>query len=250
MPLRDHFHPPLSQQRHWHSFHNAWSTYLAEQLNRLLPEGYFAEPNVQFGIEIDVATLGEMTRNAKEQDTILLNSLATNALEAAQELGNWTLRSPTATLPFQATTDSVEVQVFSSQSGPNLVGAIELVSPANKDRTTHRNAFTSKCQTYLQQGIGLVIVDVVTALSANLHNELMTRLDLQPARLESPLYTVAYRVAEIDNQTNLDFWQESLTLGEPLPIVPLFLKGGLFLPINLEQTYTETCDRQRIPDSV
>ena len=59
MALHDHFHPPLSVRRHWHAFHNAWATYLASDLNRQLPEGYFAEANVQFGIEIDVAAFDE-----------------------------------------------------------------------------------------------------------------------------------------------------------------------------------------------
>jgi hypothetical protein len=54
MSQQDHFRPPLSARRHWHAFHNAWATYLASHLNETLPEGYFAEPNVQFGIEIDV----------------------------------------------------------------------------------------------------------------------------------------------------------------------------------------------------
>jgi hypothetical protein len=53
-------------------------------------------------------------------------------------------------------------QYFNTEAGPVLVGAIELVSPANKDRSTHRDAFVSKCETYLRQGIGLVIIDVVT----------------------------------------------------------------------------------------
>ncbi len=47
MALLDHFHPPLNMRRHWHAFHNAWATYLASDLNQRLPEGYFAEPNVQ-----------------------------------------------------------------------------------------------------------------------------------------------------------------------------------------------------------
>src|SRR5436309_5839901 len=59
MPLLDHFHPPLSERRHWHSFHNSWATYLSAQLNSLLPEGNFAEANVQFGVEIDVAAFEE-----------------------------------------------------------------------------------------------------------------------------------------------------------------------------------------------
>ncbi len=56
--LRDHFRPPLGTQRHWHSFHSAWATAIAAGLNQRLPEDYFAEPNVQFGIEIDGATFG------------------------------------------------------------------------------------------------------------------------------------------------------------------------------------------------
>ncbi|MBW4552898.1 MAG: DUF4058 family protein [Aphanocapsa sp. GSE-SYN-MK-11-07L] len=204
MPLLDHFRPPLSLRRHWHSFHNAWSTYLAEVLNQSLPDGYFAEPNAQFGIKIDVATLSE-----------------TPLPDSVPRATAWTPRSPTATLPFQLTTDSVQVQIFSTQAGSILVGAIELVSPANKDRPTHRNAFTSKCQTYLQ-----------------------------PTSLETELYGVAYRVGAKDGASRLDFWQEPLTLAEKLPTIPLCLKGGLFLPIDLEQTYHDTCKRQRIPDSL
>jgi hypothetical protein len=37
-----------------------------------------------------------------------------------------------------------------------------------------------------------------TTLSANLHNELMQRLELQTEPFKSDLYAVAYRVAEMD----------------------------------------------------
>lgn len=232
MVLLDHFRPPLSTKRHWQSFHHAWSTYLSEDLNQVLPEGYFAEPNAQFGIEIDVATFSE--------------KIPPDAARQGEATRQWIPQAPTATLPFQPTTDVVEVQIFSTQAGPTLVGAIELVSPANKDRPRQRNAFTSKCQTYLQQGIGLVIIDVVTTLSANLHNELMNRLDLQTEQLSAHLYAIAYRIAETDKTPHLDLWQESLAVGSGLPILPLFLKGGLYLPIDLDRTYHSTCVRQRI----
>jgi hypothetical protein len=231
MVLLDHFRPPLSIKRHWHSFHNAWSTYLSEDLNQVLPEGYFAEPNAQFGIEIDVAAFSEKTP-----------VLSTSQPEASE----WTPQAPTATLPFQPTTDVVEVQIFSTQSGPTLVGAIELVSPANKDRPSQRDAFASKCQTYLQQGIGLVVVDVVTTLNANLHNELMSRLNLPIQPLSAELYAIAYRIAEANQTSHLELWQEKLTVGAGLPTLPLFLKGGVCLPIDLERTYQSTCVRQRI----
>lgn len=45
MPLLDHFHPPLSERRKWHSFHHAWATVIAFDLNRRLPPAYFADPN-------------------------------------------------------------------------------------------------------------------------------------------------------------------------------------------------------------
>lgn len=233
MALRDHFRPPLSTRRHWHSFHNAWSTYLADDLNQSLPEGYFAEPNAQFGIEIDVAAFSEQIPINSERKTL--------------ESQEWTLSSPTATLPFQLTTDIVEVQIFNTQAGPTLVGAIELISPSNKDRPAQRSAFTSKCQTYLQQGIGLIIVDIVTTLNANLHNELMNRLNLQIDRLDARLYAVAYQVTQ-NESPYINLWQEMFTVGGSLPILPLFLKGGFYLPINLEQTYHYTCVRQRIPE--
>jgi hypothetical protein len=232
MPLLDHFRPPLSTRRHWHSFHNAWSTYLADALNQSLPDGYFAEPNAQFGIEIDIATFSEPTR------------VQTTASEP-----QWHPQSPTATLPFQPTTDVVEVQVFDTQAGPVLVGAIELISPANKDRPAHRSAFVSKCQTYLQQGIGLVIVDLVTTLSANLHHDLMERLELAIAPLDASLYATAYRVTESNGNPALEVWQNALHLNRLLPTLPLYLKGGLSVPIQLNETYEYTCVRQRISNS-
>lgn len=60
MPLRDHFHPPLSVERHWESFHAAWIGSISDALNRTLPNRYFAEEQVHAGpsIEIDVATFG------------------------------------------------------------------------------------------------------------------------------------------------------------------------------------------------
>src|SRR5262245_23018148 len=74
MALQDHFRPPLSVRHHWHAFHNAWATYISSALNQRLPEGYFAEANVQFGIEIAVPTFEEtdatLTYSASPGDDI------------------------------------------------------------------------------------------------------------------------------------------------------------------------------------
>ncbi len=231
MALQDHFHPPLSLRRHWHAFHTAWATFLASDLNRRLPEGYFAEPNVQFGVEIDVAAFDER-RNPSPID-----------LSAA-----WTPPAPMLTMPIAIVSDVVEVAVYSSDAGPTLAGAIELVSPANKDRAEQCEAFAAKCAAYVQQGIGLVIVDVVTNRRANLHDLLVSRLN--PAGSSAPtdadLYAAAYRPVERDDDTTLDIWIESLAVGSTLPTLPLWLRGGLCMLIDLAATYEQTCREQRM----
>src|SRR5947199_25734 len=61
MPLRDHFHPPLSDRRHWEGFHAQWAAILVQHLARRLPPRYYAEPHVHLSVEVeaDVATFEE-----------------------------------------------------------------------------------------------------------------------------------------------------------------------------------------------
>src|ERR1051325_473470 len=180
MPLLDHFHPPLSQRRHWESFHSAWATALADALNEeWLPEGYFAEEVITIGgrVEIDVATFEELSAPTPTDERN--GGVATAAKET------WTPPLPDATMP-GIFPDSFAVKVYASEGGPTLVGSIELVSPGNKDRDAHRQAFAIKCANYLHQGIGVVIIDIVTSRHANLHNEIIQLL-AQPA---------AYRMAD------------------------------------------------------
>jgi hypothetical protein len=141
--------------------------------------------------------------------------------------------------------------------GPNLVGAIEIVSPANKDRDASRNSFVNKCAGYLQEGVGLIIIDFVTERAANLHNLLTERVGAGASLWEVELYAVAYHPIQEDvkdvygAQTNegkkwLEIWPHELKLGESLPTLPLCLKGGLCLPLDLEAIYMHTCKELRI----
>jgi hypothetical protein len=227
MPLQDHFHPPLSHRRHWHAFHNAWATFIAAELNQHLPEGYFAEANVQFGIEIDVAGFAE-----------------DGSRPAAN--GGWVPPAPTVVVPFTLATDIIEVQVFHSEGGPVLAGAVELVSPANKDRASHRNAFVSKCAAYLHEGVGLVVVDIVTERRGNLHDELLARVGSDNAPLmQGDLYAVAYQPVDADGP-KLNVWPQPLTLGQSLPTLPFWLRGGPCMQLDLERTYARTCEAYRL----
>jgi hypothetical protein len=234
MPLLDHFAPPLDTQRFWHAFHNVWAGAIAACLNEQLPANYVAAPNVQFGIEIEVAAFAEGKASVE----------AACAMGAG---GTWSIPEPVQTIPFLTTTDIVEIQLFYARGGPQLVGAIELVSPANKDRPASREAFTAKCQAYLQQGVSLAIVDIVTNRNANLHEELLVRFrhDDDPA-WEPPLYATAYRPVRRNGEAFLDIWRNELTIGEPLPTMPLWLRDSICVRVDLEATYRRSCREQRI----
>jgi hypothetical protein len=204
-------------------------------LNGRLPDGYFAEPNVQFGIEIDVATFDD---TELKPNTVWPAGLVRPA---------WTAPSPTLTILLPAITDVVEVLVFDREGGPTLAGAIELVSPSNKDRPDNRDAFVTKCAAYIQQGVGLVGVDVVTAQHSHWHDELLRRLSWTgETKQNTDLSAAAYRPVGRSGQSNLDIWQESLGLGLVLPTMPLWLRGNLCLPVDLESTYDRTCSEHRI----
>ena len=220
MPLMDHFHPPLSERRQWHAFHHAWATFLAADLNRQLPKGYFAEPNVQFGVEIDVAAFEN---------------------EPGGGSTPWVPPAPTQTVRFALVTDVVEVQVYGREAGPVLAGAVELVSPANKDRTAHRDAFVSKCAALLQNGIGVFVVDMVTARTADLHEELLRRLAAIPAASHADLWAASYRPLQENGETELAIWHSPLNVGTALPALPFWLKNGPCLSLDLESSYARTC---------
>lgn len=226
MPLLDHFRPPLSDRRHWHSFHNGWAYCISTQINSLLPVGYFAEANVQYGIEIDVAAFEEAG--------------------ATPPPNPWTPPDPSASFPVELTPAVVEIGIFSRSGGPTLAGAVELVSPANKDRPAHRDALVSKCATYLQAGVGLVLVDVVTERPADLHRDLLNRLGAGDTGQGLPLYASAYRPVERNGSSAVDVWHMPVALGQPLPTLPLWLRGGLCLPVDLEAAYERTCAEQRV----
>src|SRR5438477_6311046 len=185
MPLLDHFRPPLSQRRHGDSFHGAWAEAMALQLNQsLLPERFVAEARVKLGgqVQIDVGTFTE-------------NTLGPGTASAGVAL--WAPPKPAATVALQfQDSDIFEVQVLVEEEGPRLVAAVELVSPANKDRPANRRMFAVKCASYLHSGVSVQIVDVVTERAGNLQAELLDLLQVQlkgPGQDTRDLYASAHR---------------------------------------------------------
>jgi hypothetical protein len=238
VPLHDHFRPPLKMARPWEGFHSAWCTIIVQRLRQQgLPPHHVAIPQVKRGavIEVDVATFTD----------------AAGAAEAGSANGGvatavWAPPAPAQTLALDFDgIDAFEVAVYHELGGLQLVGAIELVSPANKDRPAHRNAFVGKCANYLIQGIGLMVVDVVTDRHKNLHAELLEALgatETGNGAAAADLYATAYRAAKVGGEGRLQLWAEPLAIGGPLPTLPLWIAEDLALKVELGATYDSTCD--------
>lgn len=237
MPLLDHFHPPVSERRTWEGFHGLWAAALVEYLNRdVLGDEYYADMQVHVGsqMEIDVATLSDPAV-----------TVPGTTLTATR---TWTPPKTNLVLP-TVFPDEIEVQVFSTVTGANLVAAIELVSPGNKDRQETRRAFAAKCVGYLTRGIGLIVIDVVTNRTANLHNEIVELLGQQTPFFITPAvtnYAVAYRPSRQLTGDQIEIWPIALAIGNTLPTLPLGLRNAMIVPVDLEATYSEARLRSRL----
>ena len=216
MQLLDHFHPPLSLERPWEGIHSTWASTIATQLNQdQLPAEYFAMPLVTLGggVQVYVGTF-----QTGDQPESLHGGVVTQLWAPPQP--------PLSAVVDFISLDVYEVRVMQQMGGPKLRSAIELVSPANKDRASHRRAFAIKCAGYLQQGVAVIIVDVVTERAANLYTALADILGLaHPLAWCSPsrLYAVAYHPTRAADAQRLEVWPEALAVGAALPTMPLWL---------------------------
>ena len=143
--------------------------------------------------------------------------------------------------------DTIEVRIENEETR-QLVGAVELISPGNKDRGAKRDMFLAKCLDYLAGGACVVIVDVITERRANLHNEIVATLGAYALALadDAHLYAATYRPIIRKKKMNVDVWVNPLQIGAVLPTMPLRVVAGLFVPVELEETYAAACRGRKL----
>lgn len=226
MPLLDHFNPPLSRTHPWRAFHGAWAAAMARLLNRgVLPPGYYAMPFVDSDgpVEIDMAAVRDG--------------------EPAVGVGPWSPAAPTISVAIDPpAVGSARVDVLTDDGDPRLAAAVELASPRNKDRESARRAFASKCAGYLERGAGLVIVDPISTRRGDLHAALVDAMGAAEAGSTTGPTAAAYRAVAADNGAELQIWSAPLTVGRPLPTLPLWIASDLAVPLDLEASHTAACE--------
>jgi hypothetical protein len=243
MPLRDHFRPPASKAASWEGLHGQWPAMIVQHLSPVLPDGYTAEPRVHLGpyFEIDV--------------TAFERGRPQTATATADEGGGVATASWSATRPLlDIEADwpdqyEYEVLIFDQERDRRLVAAVELVSPANKDRPESRRALVTKCAALLRQGVSIALVDVVTVRRFNLYGELLEWVGQRDPTLgeePSPTYAASLRFQKFARRTRLQSWPYALVVGQPLPTLPLWLSADRSVPLELEASYEDTCRLLRI----
>jgi hypothetical protein len=236
MPLRDHFHPPISRTFGWEGFHGTWPGMLVGRVRTLLPPGYIAEPRARMGqyFELDIGAFehgntSPAISNANLGTATMSQTIAEPTVSADIDIGDQ---------------HEYEVLIYDVEREKTLVAAVEFVSPGNKDRLEHRQAFVAKCSALLQRNIGVAIVDIVTLRGGNLYAELLGELGVSDPTLgeEMPsLYAASCRTRTHKHRNRFDAWAYPVVLGQPLPTLPLWYAPDRVLTLDLEGSYEDTC---------
>lgn len=239
MPLRDHFRSPVKDFTTWNEFHGQWPGEIVRQLTTILPPGFRAGPKVYLGTSFEV-DIGTFDLDERDPD---------RGFDAdSSDGGTATLTTVAPTLTMEADAlgaDEYEVRLYDVEMGRQLVAAIELVSPGNKDRPEAREQFVAKVKALLQQGVCVSIVDLVTIRQANLYAEFLETLGRVDTRAGVPdIYAVTLRTRKAGKRlrrTVLDAWNYPMAVGQPLPTLPIWLGPNLRIELPLETSYQETC---------
>ena len=145
MPLHD-----WTDERGWDSVQPVWLTYLLEYVQERLPEGYKAFLGGVPSLTVD-------TGHGRPDVSVRQWGLPGPAAEAAPG-GTGALEPDLeASVAFRLAPPRAVHVDFHGQ----LVAALELVSPRNKDRADAKEAYANRYLGYLRLGVHLMLVDVL-----------------------------------------------------------------------------------------
>src|SRR5262249_31001774 len=231
MPLHD-----WTDERGWDSVHPFWLAYLVEWIQPRLPEGYRAFLG-------GVPALTVASGNGKP-DVVVQQWRPGSPAEQA----------PTDTAILEPDLEASVAIRLDPQPAVHidlhgqLISAVELVSPRNKDRAGAKETYTNRYLGYLRLGVHLMLIDVLPRPRGFSFSDAITSaLGMEIPPLPPP-FAAAYRVGEVvpvgdDMGSLVGLWRRSLGVGQPLPTLPLPLSVHRAVVIDLEETYRRAAKR-------
>lgn len=224
MPLHD-----WRDDRGWDSLHTFWQTQLVDWLRPRLPAGYRA-----FLGSVPNLSIGPM--NGRPDVTVRNWQTPTPPAEPGA------VEAPDAEGPATLTLEGDQA-VHVDWHG-QLIAAIEIVSPRNKDRPDSREIYARRYLGYVRQGVHLMLLDVLPRPTGFSFVDVVNA-EVGFAQPPTPTpFAFSWRVGEpIPDGTLLAVWRRPLTVGEPLPTIPLALTVHEAVTVDLEHTYREAATR-------
>lgn len=225
MPLRD-----WKDERGWGGVHQYWLGHLGRWLRHHLPEGFRAS----------VGSVPELTvERAEGQPDVQVRA--------------WQPETPRPERLAVAPLLEPDVEgVASFAFDPHLaihidfhgqmIAAIELVSPRNKDRQVAKEKYLSRYLGYLHRNVHLMLVDLLPRPPGfSFLDGIAAAVGLDVPPTPTP-FAASFRVGgPLPNgaalSPQLALWRRPLRAGEPLPALPLPLGGAEGIAVDLEATY-------------
>ncbi len=240
MPIHDWSKVDAGIVHHWH---HGWIQEIARALNGgVLPSDYYAmaeQHTSHFGP--DVLTLQSRSIGESDDDEQRRGRNGPGSNE-----GGVIVSSPKAR--FAGETDlefyrrKQNVVAVRHVSGDRLVAIVEIVSPGNKSSQAVFHKFVEKAVELLSQDIHLLVLDLIAPTRRDPHGihgaiwEALTGEDYQ-APAGKPLTLAAYEA-----EMGVRAFVETVAVGDTLPEMPIFLKAGAHVPVDLESTYKTAWD--------
>jgi hypothetical protein len=221
----------------FHALHVAWVPEIQKTLNRgLLPEGYYALAEQHAGRAIaDVLTLHASPAILDPLTARLPLPPATGGVVLADAPPR-TQRRHTVGPEALARRRSLAIRHV---SGHRLVALIEIVSPANKDRSSHVADFVNKAASALDLGVHLLLVDLFPPGPhdpSGMHGAILRELGDSEEPYDVPADHPA-TLASYATGLPVEIFVEHVAFGAPLPEMPLFLRPDRYINVPLEPTY-------------
>ena len=220
----------------FHNFHQGWMIALRDALNAgRLPEGYFA--------------MAEQVVGRPEADVVALEIESDSGL-LSEGSGIATAVRPQTTFVLAAEEERYArkaTHVAIHHGLGQVVAIIEIVSPGNKSSRHALRSFAEKAVELIRQGVNLLVIDLFPpgprdpqGIQPLIWDEISDEpIALPPGK---PLTLAAYQC--IPTKTA---YVEPVAVGEPLPEMPLFLRGEWHVRTPLEESYQAAWNVMPVP---
>jgi hypothetical protein len=221
----------------FHHFHQRWIAEICDALNDgVLPAGYYGLcEQVAGASEADVLTLEMAVEENATAANWLPTAVGSHGLTAVADAPPKV--SLSTTLELEQYVRKQSTLVVRHSSGDRIVAFVEVVSPGNKAGRHALQRFVEKVAGALDRGYHVLVLDLQPPTPRDpdgIHGALAEELGDASYRQppDKPLTLAAY-----DAGPPTMAFVEPTAVGQPLPVMPLFLKPGGYVSVPLETTY-------------